>query len=372
MMRLEDRLRHAAAPDAGGAHERARRVVLAAAPPQRRRRRLPLVAGSALVLGLAVTPPGEAVARWVRDLVSGAKPAPLVTHVGHLPRFDGQVLATGPAGAFLVDSDGARRRLGDYASAVWSPHGRFVAVARADTLRAIDPEGAARWTVTTSAPVTAPRWSPDGYRIAYRRDDDLRVVAGDGSGDRPLVDSVTSVPAAWRPGSTHEVAVERAGGALELWSADAGTLIWSRSTSTVRALRWRSAGRLDVVTTEGITTLDGTTGTVIEQHGVRADVTRAAISSARGRVALVYGRRVVVDARERLVADGAIKSLTWSPRGDVLLAATARQWYFIPVRAGSISAAGVTGIDRVVDWCCVTPHGQSRSLPARTAEAPAG
>lgn len=354
-MRIEDRLHRAVAPDAQGARERARRVILASAPERSRRRRAPLVMAVILLAGLAVTPPGDAVARWVRDLVRPDPPQAIV-ELGRLPAFGGGMLAGGPGGAYVITSDGSRRRLGDYTSATWSPHGRFITVTRDDVMRAVDPAGEVRWSLTASGPVTDPRWSPDGYRIAYRRDDDLRVIAGDGSGDHPLVDGVAM--AAWRPGVSHAVAVGRTSGAVEMWSADSGARLWTRPAGLVRALAWRSDGRLVAVTDGRVLTLDGGTGATVARRSLPPGATRAALSRDGRHVALAYGRRVVtVGGRpaDRLVTGAGIDSLTWSADGRTLLVTTDAQWYFLPAASGRINAATVRGIDRVTDWCCAVP-----------------
>ncbi|MEA2124898.1 MAG: hypothetical protein QOI80_1680 [Solirubrobacteraceae bacterium] len=354
-MTVEERLRRAVTPDADGARERARRVVLASAPQPTRRRRWRLVAAAAVLLGvLAVTPPGDALARWVRDLVGRDAPARVAVHLGRLP-FGGLVLATGPHGVYVGGSSGRRRRLGDYESAAWSPHGRFIAVTRGDLLRAIDPVGKVRWTLIASGPVADPRWSSAGYRIAYRRDDDLRVVAGDGSGDHPLVDAVAPVPAAWRQGPANQVAVARADGDVELWAADTGARVWGRAVGAVRMLAWRPDGRLVVVTRDRVLTLAGATGRVMRERRVADGVTRAALSPTGDRVALAYDRRVTIlgeRAHARLVAGDTITSLTWSTEGSVLLAGTSDQWFFLPADGGEVTAGSVSGLDRVDGWCC--------------------
>jgi hypothetical protein len=369
-MTVEERLERAAAPDAGGARERARRVILATPPARPRRRRTPFaLAGIVAVAALALTPPGEAIGRWLRGLVRADPPPVRVqARLGKLP---GQVLAIGPGGAYVIVSDGARKRLGRYDGAAWSPHARFVAATRGPLLRAVDPEGRVRWSLTAAAPVADPRWSSEGYRIAYRRDNDLRVVAGDGSGDHPLVDGVQSVPVAWRQGPGHELAVARRGGAIELWSADAGTRAWSYHAGTVRTMAWRPDGRLVVVTDARLLVLGGDRGDV---RRVRAlgRVDRAAIAPAGDQLALADGRGVRLVSPQgtgptRLLPGAPVTSLAWSVDGGTVLATVRDQWYFVPRDGRSLRATPVRGISSVADWCC--PEGSVVIAPG-FADAP--
>jgi WD40 repeat protein len=357
-MRVEDRLRHAAAPDAEGAQERARRVVLAAAPAAERRRRRGVLSAllAALVAGIALTPPGDAVARWIRDLV---EPSPSTrTTVGALPG-GGRLLATGADGTFLVDSAGRGHRISRAHDAAWSPRGLYVAVGGDGVLRAVEPEGTARWTLVVSGLVSDPRWSPTGYRIAYRRDDDLRVVAGDGSGDRPLVDSVADVPAAWREGPANEVAVARLNGRAELWNADTGVRVWSRAAGDIAFIGWTPGGRLVALTTDRLLILGGDSGRVRLSRPLALSGDSFALSPDGSRVAIA-GRGGVDTLRvrgttthRRLVAD--ITSVVWSPDGERLLAGGGGQWYFIPARGGPVTVRKVRGAYEgfaPADWCC--------------------
>jgi hypothetical protein len=360
---VEQRLRRAAAPDMVGARDRARRVVLAAAPASAAvpRRRWPAAVVAAVLVGaFAVTPPGDALARFLRDLIQGdhhPRAVQVAPRLGRLPD-GGWIVAAGPGGAFAL-ADGGRRRLGDYDDAVWSPHGRFIAVIRGSALRAIDPVGHERWTLTATGPVADPRWSSTGYRIAYRRDDDLRVVAGDGSGDHPLVDSVAPVPAAWRQGPANQVAVARTNYRVQLWSADTGELTWSLRAGNVRDLAWSPAGRLVVTRAHAVWVLDGSSGSIIAGWHLARPVDAAALSPDGRRVALASGSRVSVlwltsssnRPRARLDAAGPVTALVWSPQTQSLLAATATQWLFLPGDGGAVHAAAVDDL-RPGGWCC--------------------
>jgi hypothetical protein len=360
-MRVEDRLRHAAAPDADGAQERARRVVLAAAPAVARRRRRALLPAllAVIVAGVALTPPGDAVAKWLRDLVR--PDSNTRTTVGALPG-GGRLLATGADGTFLVDGAGRGRRISRSSDAAWSPHGLFIAVGGDGVLRAIEADGSVRWTLEVSGLVSDPRWSPTGYRIAYRRDDDLRIVAGDGSGDHPLVDAVADVPAAWREGPANEVAVARLNGRAELWNADTGARVWSRSAGDVVFTGWTPRGRLVVLTTERLLVLGGASGRVrlsrplevgAESAALSPDGSRLAIAGTTG-VDTLHLRRGT-RTRRRLVAESEIASVVWAPDGERVLAGGGGHWYFIPARGGPVTVREVRGAYEgfaPADWCC--------------------
>jgi hypothetical protein len=232
-MRVEERLARAVAPDAAAARERARRVVRSAPVAARQPRRRWLVGVLiALAFAIAAAPTGSAIASWLSDLVDPRRPAPEQS-TAPVPeprlkalRAPGRVLVTGRGGAWVVSGDGARTRLGAYDDVGWSPRGLFVAVAAGDVLKAIETDGTIRWSVQASGTVEDPVWAPTGYRIAYRAGDRQRVTAGDGSADRALAGAVAAVPPAWRPGAQHLLALARPGGAVELWSVDAGSRLW--------------------------------------------------------------------------------------------------------------------------------------------------
>jgi hypothetical protein len=380
------RLRRAAAPDARGAEERARRVVLAAAdqatPPATRRRTGPrgaaavaVALAAALGLVLAVTPPGDAVARWVKDLVGAGPPRsspPPRPALDRLPAA-GRLLVTGPGGAWVVHADGARRRLGPYRDAAWSPGGRFVAVTRDRTLLAVEPGGRVRWALARAGALRDPRWSSSGFRIAYRAGATMRVVAGDGTGDHRLVPGVAPVPAAWRPGpATNQVAVARRGGVVELWAADTPTRLWVLRAPRALALGWTPGGRrLVVVRRGGVMSFDARGR---REHAWRIPgVTGGALAPDGGRVALLRGRRLeLLDVRTgaRRTAYGApepLRSATWSPDGRVLLVAAPRsdQWLFLPVARGGRLVAH-SGIARQFD----PARGAPRGAPAVAAWGP--
>ncbi len=69
----------------------------------------------------------------------------------------------------MVNADGSKRRLGDYAQAAWSPHGLYVIAATSSEVAAIEPSNGMRALVDRAAEVAFPRWggSRTNTRVAY-------------------------------------------------------------------------------------------------------------------------------------------------------------------------------------------------------------
>lgn len=389
---LRAELRRMRPADAEQAHERARAVVLGVydgrRPLSRRRRRAAVPVAMAFVFALAggvfaATAPGAAVSDWVRDLVGRERPAPRpAPALAGLPAA-GRLLVSGPGGAWIVDADGSRRRLGAYREVTWSPQGLFVAVTRDRQLLAVDRRGSVRWALARRRPVHDPRWAPSGYRIAYRSGDSLRVVAADGSGDRLIASRVRPVAAAWRPGPRNDLAYVDRSGRVVFTDVDASrTLRRSRPGSTVQALQWSADGtRLLLTSARGIQTLD-TAGTLrtIYRGPPGSSLVDAQFAPIGSRVAVVRrrgraGHEVLVTTaaarrpkpRSLFSAAAPIRSVTWSPGGRLILAdwTGADQWLFLPVRP-SRQASAVAGIAghfdpsrrrarsglRIEGWCC--------------------
>ena len=228
--RLRDELKQAPIDD--GARARALGVVRAAflevEPARRPRRWAPALAVAGCVLALAAvavaaTEPGDAVARWVRDVLGvgreNAKPA-LVRVPG-----GGRLLVTAPGSAWVVAADGSRRRLGDYAGASWSPHGRFVVAWRDGELLALEPNGRVRWSLSRPGRIATARWSRGlGYRVAYVSGGTLRVVAGDGTGDHRHGPAAAVAPA-WRPDGAHVLAYVDRRDHVRVVDVDSGRLL---------------------------------------------------------------------------------------------------------------------------------------------------
>jgi hypothetical protein len=359
-MRVEDRLRHATPPDAGAAHERAARVVDSVSVPVRRRRRWPAagVLAATLAAAVALTPPGDAVARWVRDLVTTENHAPPAPRpmLGSLPG-PGRLLVGGPSGAFVVGRDGARHRIGAFDDLAWSPRGLFVAGTRGDTLAAVAPDGSPRWAVTRDVPVSDPVWARTGYRVAYRAGTDLRVVAGDGSGDHPLASNMADVPPAWAPGRHHWLVAAHAGGSVQEYHADDPAFAgWAVGGGPVRALQWTGSHHVVIVRARHLQVVCG--GGCVQRHPL-PPVDRAAIARDGETIAVATGRTVrlvsVRDGAQRIVleAAGPVEAMAFSPDGSRLLVTSRDQWVFVPLRPPArITAVKVRGFPVLGGWCC--------------------
>ena len=190
-------------PNEDEARERAWQVVRTAYETRQpvlwpRRHARPLLAAAvvAAVVAAALSPPGRSVIHSLRKAVGVQNAQP---ELFSLPA-PGQLLVTSRGGAWIVHSDGSRRRLGAYRDATWSPHGLFVAATRKNELLALDPQGHVRWSLARRS-ARLPSWggTRTDTRIAYLSGGKLRVVAGDGTGDQAIGAAAPIAPA-WRPG----------------------------------------------------------------------------------------------------------------------------------------------------------------------------
>lgn len=320
-----------------------------------------LIAGAlAAVLAAAASPPGRAVIADVREAIGVVSadealfdlPAP------------GRLLVTSEAGAWVVDADGGKRRLGDYDDAAWSPFGKFVAVSRDNEIAALSPDGEVEWTLNRPK-VRFPRWggSRTDTRIAYLSGDELRVVPGDGTGDKRLVRAVDPVAPAWRPEALHVLAYA-AGGRIVVVDADTGRRLWSRRAGGARHLEWSRDGVLLLVQGRRLLQVYDARGRFLYDllgEGA-APITAATFSStnavafaqeAAGRAHLWTIPRLRPDgsaARELFSGPGRFSGLAWSPDGRWLLVGwrEPNQWLF--VRAdGSRRVRAVAGISAQFD-----------------------
>src|SRR5581483_1678319 len=213
-----------------------------------------LVIAAGAVVAAALSPPGHAVFERVRKAVGVEHAAPALFS---LPG-GGRLLVRSGDQVSIVEPDGAKRALGTYTDAAWSPHGLYIAATKANELVALDPEGNVRWTLARRDP-SSPTWSGTrtDTRIAYDSNGALRVVAGDGTGDRLLDRYGGGDPPAWDP-ARHFTLAYYSGGAILLREVT-GKILWRRAISVLpTSLAWSSDGRyLAVFSATRIVVLDG-------------------------------------------------------------------------------------------------------------------
>jgi dipeptidyl aminopeptidase/acylaminoacyl peptidase len=397
----EDRLKRLLAeqplPDETAAMERGWRVVSATVDepgprPVRRRRmfgRFALAAAALCALvAAAFTPPGEAVADWIEDVVRPA--AETSSPPLRLPS-DGRLLVNTPAGPWIVQQDGSKRLLGNYEDASWSPAGLFVAATRGRQLFAVEPGGRVRWSVDASQAVSGARWAPSGFRIAYLAGAEraaLYVVAADGTQDRRLHTGVADVPPAWRPGLTHVIAYSDRHGGVVVVNADTRKELWHTAPGpTISQLAWSEDGQRLVALSRTALRIFDAEGQFLSAVPIRLREPQALPTYVRDvafarrghRFALIRatrsgtGSEVVTLAAEGrpgsprpvFSAPGAIGEIEWSPDGQWLLVAWtgADQWVFVrpaPSRevrtvvelAGRFDAGSGPELPNVSGWCC--------------------
>ncbi len=329
----------------------------------------------------AVTPPGEAVADWIRRAVERPRPAaepapgPLALPAG------GAVLVRAPGGLWIVDADGDRHRLGRWDAASWSPSGRFVAAVHGQRLAALDRHGRVRWSLTRPFALAQPAWSPDRFHVAYRSGNGLRAVAGDGTGDRFLAGGLGQAAPAWRPGVRPVVTwVDRRG---RVRAADAITAreLWSTASGpAVRFLAWSADGaRLAAASRRAVRFFDGRgrllrrlrlpAGTAVEAAAFSrqgALLTLALHDARRGfsQVVTTAAGRGSTGLRPLFGGRGRIGGLLYSPPGGWLLVAWrgADEWVFLRTPAADrVKAVGdvtrrvdprAPAYPEVLGWCC--------------------
>ncbi|MGH2926292.1 MAG: hypothetical protein ACRDK1_10025 [Solirubrobacterales bacterium] len=389
--RLAELLRDASPPDEHGAAERGWRVVRAGfeqadTPRARRPRwgRLVLALGVGLVLlAIGLSPAGAKVADLVHDVVHPGAPnaRPELTS---LPT-SGRLLVTAPRGAWVVAQDGAKRHLGAYHGATWSPHGLFVAVTKGRELTAVEPDGTVRWSLSANRPVSDPAWAPSGIRVAYLAGHSLRVVAGDGTGDRRLAAKVVPTAPAWAPRADRNVlAYVGADHRVRAVDVETGRTLW-RSASFgggVEGLDWSPSGRLLVVNRSFFVILDqrgraiakGPTGGPAEAAALAPNgraIALARWTRAGSELELVSLGSRNIAFRRLFAGPGRFGDVTWSPNGAWVLLGwpKADQWLFIrPTDRKVVAVSGIShqfapgaigslGFPGVAGWCCTAAGG---------------
>lgn len=364
-----------------------RAAFVARDPAPRARRRFPVRSVLALLavaaIGLAVWLTGAG--GWIADRFEAggggaATTAPAAPAAGSQPvglPAAGRLLVAGDGAVDVLDADGARTALGDYASASWSSSGRFVAAWRKNLLVGLDvtEPDLPLWQVGGRG-IGDARWSDDGFRVAYRARSRLRVVDGSGNDPRVLSRDAAPVAPAWRPGEEHILAYAEARGRVRVVEADTRKLLWQVQAADVVGLGWSGDGtQLAVLSAAGLSILDESkrvTASVRLPADVRAvalavrpgaspDVAYSVFSAETGR-----GSVFVFDAARRtsellFAGQGRFGQLVWSPDGGYLLVPwrAGNQWLFVPAGAGELTITedpaaelGTVGFPRPGGWCC--------------------
>jgi WD40 repeat protein len=343
-------------------------------PVRPRRRWAPAVAVTAcalaaVVIAASLNAPGDAVARWVRQVLGTGHPDPKPALV-RVPG-GGRLLVSSPDGAWAVAADGSRRRLGDYAGVSWSPRGLFAVGWRGGELVAMEPSGRVHWSLARPGRISAARWAPgDGYRVAYLSGRTLRIVNGDGTGDRPLAAAAPVAPS-WRAGSAYVLAYADPRGRVLVVNVDTGAQLYrTPSLGHVRRVAWSPDGRRLAIVTRRRVLVVGRSGGPLRDHRIPRGTAVDAVSwsPARQLAEVRRGPRtseIVVDGRTVFTGFGRFGTIAWSPSGRRLLVPwpAADQWLFLDPDSGRATA--VANIARqfargparqafpdAVEWCC--------------------
>jgi hypothetical protein len=322
--------------------------------PQRRfRRNWPAVAlaGAVVLVAAAVTPTGRSVFSDLRDAIGTEEETVVQTQPSlfSLPA-QGRLLVESARGPWIVHPDGAKRLLGTYDEAGWSPFGHFVVASKADGVVALQPNGRVRWSLARRD-VRYPRWGGTliDTRIAYLSGRALHVVAGDGMGDRVLVRRVAQVAPAWKePGSKHLLVFARPDNRVRIIDTLSPhvTAGWNDYAGPPKQLAASTDGSLVATRYARLLTVHNDAGLSRARISAGAPAEFLDVAFVPGATTLAYvtydkatGRSTVVvvggagTGRSRQLFEGAgrITDIEWSPDGEWLLLAweTADQWVFI-------------------------------------------
>jgi hypothetical protein len=357
------------APNEHEAGERSWEVVRAAYVAREpvtwpRRHARPLIAGALVAAAVAavLSPPGRSVIHSLRKAV-GVQNAQ--TELFSLPAR-GRLLVSGKGGAWIVNADGSRRRLGPYRDAAWSPTGRFVAATRANEVVALDPKGNVRWTLPRRSP-RFPTWTGTrtDTRIAYVSGGLLHIVAGDGTGDRAIAPAARIAPA-WRPGPERVVAYSNGRQAV-VYKADTGRVLLRTPLGPPQKLAWSDDGKLLLVFRPfGLRVYDSRGRVVLQDDP--SDATHdadAVFAPGTHRLVIIRVHGLASDVftgrsgRLLFRGSGVFRGLTFSPSGRWLLVTwpTANQWVFVRTKPREIVGASrisaqFGGFPTTASWCC--------------------
>ena len=341
------------------------------APRPNRRKLIPAAAivAAGAIAAAAISSPGHALLRSIRQSVGVESARPALFSIG----TPGTLLVHSDGGVWVVQSNGAKRRLGAYTSASWSPHGLYIAATHRNELLTLTPQGEERWSLARPA-VRFPRWAGTAAdtRIAYLTRSRLHVVRGDGTKD---VDecgepAAARIAPAWRPGSGFVLAFATRRGRVKVLNADACSLRWTSLPGPVPTrLTWSSDGtRLIALAAHSLRVFDAHGRVIVRDDpsdGARDadaiflpgtnEVMAVRVHGAQSDVFLLGSGRSVFHVAGRL------GQLVASPDGRWLLVAwpDADQWVFVPVKGGRVRAiANVSAqfrsqsFPRVEGWCC--------------------
>ena len=400
-VRIKRLLQEVRIPDELGAQQRAWPVARSAFAGRlsvpRRRSRLRFAPAPAVLLLVAgvleLTPAGAAVHRWIEKTLSPPRTVSMTAMSLPAP---GNLLVSGPLGAWIVTGHGESHQLGPWTGASWSPHALYAAVTSADELAAVDPHGKVAWHIPAANPRDVSWSPPSGYRISYLSGAALWVVTGNGlprygigpnrwqlAGDAAPVAPAWRPDPAWRPGRPlrDELVYVSASGSVVAVDGDTTRKLWhARGPNFPTVLSFSANGaRLLVLAQHSATVLDGAGRHVAAISQAGRDPFIAGALSPDGRtLALLSYRTVTLVDLERTprtqavftARGGGLRQLVWSPDGRWLLASwpTADQWVLIRATgqpsdeiisrvAEQFRGAGGRSFPSIDGWCCTSSGG---------------